>query len=282
MSIKNDLQPQPIDIISIQSQVMYGMVGNNAVMPVLQAHGFNVCPVPTVFLSNSPLYATLYGGVIPDDWFKGYLQALEERNLLQHCRTIVLGYLGSPSQALMLAEWLEKIHQKYPHIFIQIDPVLGDTDCGLYVDPALATYYRDNLRHLAQGMTPNHFELEYLCGRSLESLEDTIDAARSLLSERTQWIITTSAAPSTWENGQMQLLIVQKDSHEVQTHPFYHTRAQGAGDTFAATLTAQLLKGKTLSEAARLASEQVIKAVLCTNSNDYSELQLIPSLHSKG
>lgn len=274
-----DANPQQIDIISIQSQVVYGMVGNNAALPVLQAHGYNVCTVPTVYFSNTPLYPSLYGGIIPDDWFAGFLQALEQRGALKSCRHILLGYLGSPSQAAILADWLAKVQCDYPHIAVQIDPVLGDSDCGLYVDAALAQVYRDSLRHLAQGMTPNHFELEYLCGKKLSSLEDTLAAAQSLLSERTQWLITTSAAPATWQNGEMQLLIVQKDQHEVQSHPYYQTLAQGTGDTFAASLAAHLLKGASLSQAAKLAAAQVVATVLRTNAAHSNELQLIAQLH---
>lgn len=275
---KSDSNPLNIDVISIQSQVVYGMVGNNAVVPVLQAHGLNVCIVPTVYLSNSPLYNSLHGGVIPEDWFTGYLQAIEDRGVLNKCRSILLGYLGSSAQADILSTWLAKVQQQHQHITIQIDPVLGDIDCGFYVDQSLNQAYREKLRYLAHGMTPNHFELECLCGEKLQSLEQTIAGARSLLSEQTQWIITTSAAPETWQEGQMQILIVQKDGYEVQSHAYYKTSAQGTGDTFASTLAAQMLKGKSLSEATRLASEQVVRTILRTNAEDSNELQLIATL----
>ena len=54
-----------VDIISIQSQVVYGCVGNNAAMPVFRKAGWRALAVPTVILSNTPHYPTLHGGAVP-------------------------------------------------------------------------------------------------------------------------------------------------------------------------------------------------------------------------
>lgn len=268
----------PIDVISIQSEVTYGHVGNNAVIPVLQHFGLTTATVPTVYYSNTPLYPSLYGGIIPDDWFTGFLQALTDRDLLRTAKAILLGYLGSPTQAEILADWLTKVRQDYPHLLIQIDPVLGDTGCGLYVDERLAVNYRERLHKLATGMTPNHFELEYLCGRSLSTLEETVEAAKGLLSDTTQWIITTSAAPSTWANGEMQIAVITHDGVDIQTHKHYNSQAQGTGDTFAAHITAYLLNGETVQKAARLASEATVEVVRRTLEAGTRELKLIEML----
>lgn len=270
--------PLPIDVISIQSEVVYGHVGNNAVIPVLQHYGFTTATVPTVYYSNTPLYPSLYGGIIPDEWFSGFLQALTDRDLLKTAKHIMLGYLGSPSQAEMLADWLTDVRKNYPHITIQIDPVLGDTGVGLYVDERLAENYRNRLHKLATGMTPNHFELEYLVGRKLTTLEETVEAAKSLLSAQTQWIITTSAAPETWQEGTMQIAIITKDNVDIHTHKHHPSAAQGTGDTFAATLAAYLLKGESLKVATQKAADAVVEVLKNTLAADTREIQLIKTL----
>lgn len=281
ISEQHKQRPLPVDVISIQSQVVYGCVGNSAAVPVLQQYGLTVATVPTVVFSNTPLYPTIHGGIIPDDWFSGYLTALSERQVLENARTILLGYLGSSAQAEILADWLESVRQNHPQISVQIDPVLGDIGSGLYVDPALAENYRQQLRHLATGLTPNHFELEYLTGRKIHTLDQSIAAAKSLLSDTTEWIIATSAAPDDCPVGQMQLVVVSHKGHDLQRHPYYHTDAQGTGDVFAAAFAANRLHGYSLTDAAERAANRVIAAVKATTAAQVNELCLIaPDTHA--
>src|SRR3546814_16729745 len=102
MSTAPSPHPLPIDVISIQSQVVYGHVGNNAAVPTLQAMGWRVAAVPTVLLSNTPHYASLHGGTIPADWFAGYLHDLAARGVVAPARDPLVGSLADPDPAPFL------------------------------------------------------------------------------------------------------------------------------------------------------------------------------------
>ncbi|AXA71257.1 pyridoxine/pyridoxal/pyridoxamine kinase [Achromobacter insolitus] len=263
-----------VDIVSVQSQVVYGCVGNNAAMPVFRKAGLRAIAVPTVILSNTPHYPTLHGGAVPLDWFEGLLQGLDERGVTRRARAVVCGYLGQPGQAGLLARWLPALRASRPDLKVHIDPVMGDRNDGLYVNEGLVQQYRDLLVPLADGMTPNHFELELLVGRALSSIEEVVAAARELIARGPDWIVVTSAAPMAAAAGTLQLAVVTRDEATVVTHPeiAIPPSVHGTGDVFMAGVTARLLTGQYLVEAVRSAAAQVTAALERTRELGWEEL----------
>ena len=221
------LRPLVIDVVSVQSQVVYGRVGNNVAVPALQAQGLAVAAVPTVVLSNTPHYPSIHGGALPVDWFQGYLSDLSARGALGQLRAVLTGYLGGPEQAQALGRWIGALVAERPALRVVVAPVLGDEDHGEYVAPGMADAYRRHLLPLADGLTPNGFELARLTDLPVGTFDDVVAAARTLLTDRTQWIAVTSAAPATLAPGEMQVALVTR----TQAHPpsAHRRRAQGDG-----------------------------------------------------
>ncbi|XBS71444.1 pyridoxine/pyridoxal/pyridoxamine kinase [Acerihabitans sp. KWT182] len=270
------LKTLPVDVISIQSQVVYGCVGNSVAIPTLRGMGLLPVPVPTVMFSNTPHYPTLYGGALPDDWFGGYLQGLHDRGVTAQARAVLLGYMGGPSQAAILARWLESLIAERPELKVIIDPVIGDYDTGIYVDPRMTEAYINALLPLAQGMTPNCFELELLTGHRVTHIDSAIAAARTLLTGRTQWVVVTSAAPE--ESGSrrdiMRLIMVTRRDQQVFSHPRIDIFPKGTGDLFSAALTGYLLRDDALPDAIEHAYRDVVKTLERTREQGYGELLL--------
>ena len=268
------LESLPIDVISVQSQVVYGRVGNNVAAPTLQRRGWRVAQVPTVLLSNTPHYPTLHGGALPVEWFSGLLRGLVERGALQQARAVLCGYIGQPGTARALAQWLSEQRAGDPGLLVCIDPVLGDLDNGLYVDAGLPLVYREQLLPLARGLTPNHFELETLVGARLHGIDEVVDAARGLLELGPEWIGVTSAAPDATPAGQLQVALVTRRDAQVLRHARLDVAVKGTGDLFSAELLAGLLAGRALYPAARQACAQVQRALRRTEAFGWEELAL--------
>src|SRR6202162_3807280 len=151
-------------VISIQSQVAFGHVGNSAAVLPLQMHGIDVTAVPTTLLSNRPGYPTLRGRVLDAKLVADLLQGIEERGAVDRCRMILSGYLGSPEIAAVVADFVARARARNPGLLYCCDPVLGDRDRGLFVQAPIPPLVRDRLCPLADILTPNHFEFEYLVG----------------------------------------------------------------------------------------------------------------------
>ena len=268
--------PLVLDVLSIQSQVVYGCVGNNVAVPELGAAQLRVASVPTVVFSNTPHYASCHGGAIPTDWFAGYLDDLEQRGALAQLRAVLVGYLGSPSQAEVLGAWLRKRLAVSPDLTVVVDPVLGDHDHGIYVDAGLIDAYRAQLLPLATGATPNSFELEVLTGCSAPTMDEVVESARTLLKGRMQWCVVTSAAPQALQ-GQMQLAVVTASAAHAIRHPAIAINAKGTGDLFSAALTANLLRGMHLQPAAETACRRVYAVLQHTQQSNSAELLLGPT-----
>lgn len=267
--------PAHYDVISIQSQVVYGCVGNSIAVPALSQHGLRVALVPTVILSNTPHYPSCYGGKIPVEWFEGFLQGLLERGALTHARAIVIGYIGTTTLVPPLVAWLKQVRTSWPDIHIILDPVMGDTDCGYYVNAEINACYRDEVLPLATGLTPNAFELSCLSAMTLDSAESAIAAARSLLIGTMEWVVVTSA-PGNHDKQRIQALCVTRDAVVPIQHNRLPIAPKGTGDLFCAELTAALLAGQSPAQAAQHACYQVERSVLKTQLAESEELCLAP------
>ena len=166
-------------ILSISSHVAYGLVGNSAAVPAMQAKGHEVLAIPTIVLSNHPGHGPPAGFRTLGSDLAAILGKLDALGALRGVGAVMTGYFASAEQVRAVAEVLSRMKTAMPQLYILVDPVIGDGD-QLYVPLPVAEAVRDELLPLATCITPNSFELQWLSGSPVGRIAEALVAAQHL------------------------------------------------------------------------------------------------------
>ena len=236
-------------ILSIQSAVAYGSVGNAAAVFPLQRLGFEVWRVDTVLFSNHTGYGAWRGTVLDPKLVDEILRGIEERGVLARCEAVLSGYLGSVELGSVVLEAVRRVKRANPTALYGCDPVLGDADRGFFVRPELADFFRAEAVTLADILTPNRFELETLTGQRVDTLAAARAACDALLARGPRVILVTSLDAAEVSPESTALLAVTREGGWLVRTPRLPIVANGAGDLAAALFLAHFLKTGTAEAA---------------------------------
>jgi pyridoxine kinase len=273
-------------VISIQSQVAYGHVGNSAAVFPLQMHGIDVVAVPTTLLSNRPGYPTIHGQVLDAKLVADLLIGIEERGAVDGTKMILSGYLGSPDTAGVVADFVERARARNPALLYACDPVLGDRDRGLFVQAGIPQLMRERLCRLADIITPNHLEFDSLCGREARMIEQAIIEAKALMEHRLSTIIITSAELADTPQGMIETLAIERsrDTSKKDKLKAWRVRTpklaispNGTGDLFAALYVAACVRGADTPQALTHAASAIFAVLERTAASASTEMRIIES-----
>jgi pyridoxine kinase len=231
-------------ILSIQSSVAAGHVGNSAAVFPLQRLGFEVWRVDTVAFSNHPAYGRHTGRIAAAGEVAALLRGLEDIGLWGRCDGIQSGYLGSAETGGVTLDAVHRIRTVRREALYLCDPVIGD-DGKIYVDPGIVEFYRQSGIPAADIVTPNAFEAAHLTGIATATVEGALSAARALSAAGPRIAVVTGIQA----NGRSQTVAVSAAAAWCVDTPRIHTPSYGAGDVFAALLFGHLLKGSALPDA---------------------------------
>ena len=151
-------------ILSIQSSVAYGHVGNSAAVFPLQRLGHEVWPVLTVHFSNHTGYGAWRGPLLDPADVREVIAGIDDRGVLGECDAVLSGYQGDPAVGAVILDAVARVKAANPDAVYCCDPVMGDVGRGMFVRPGIPEFMRDTVVPQADILTPNHFELDFLAG----------------------------------------------------------------------------------------------------------------------
>lgn len=264
-----------MNILSIQSHVAYGHVGNSAAVFPLQRLGHEVWPIHTVAYSNHLGYPTWRGRVHAPEEAAEILDGLGQLGLFARCDAVLSGYLGERGNGAVVLDAVGRVRAANPRAIYACDPVMGDRGVGLFVKPDVPAIFSEQLLPAADMCFPNAFELEFLTGGSTDRLEDALAAADALrLRMRAGAVVVlTSLLRADRPEGRIEVLVAGADAAWLIDAPYHSGPPHGAGDCFAALFVGHYLKSRSVEDALAR-SVSAIHAVLAASIGE-AELRII-------
>ncbi len=264
-----------MSILSIQSSVAYGHVGNSAAVFPLQRLGIEVWPISTVHFSNHTGYGAWRGPLLAADDLREVLTGVEERGALRGVEAVLSGYQGAEDVGGVVLDAVDRVKAANPAAVYCCDPVMGDVGRGFFVRPGIPEYMRDHVIPRADIATPNHFELDFLTGRRTTGLAAIVDAAGALRSKGPQTVLVTSLVHDAMVPGTLDMLAVTGEGAWLVSTPLLPLSVNGAGDLTAALFLAHLLRGGSAAEALARTASSVFGVLEETARTGEREIQLV-------
>ncbi len=255
-----------MNILSLQSEVVYGHVGQGAARFALQRLGHEVWAVPTVILSSHAGYARVEGETVSPGLMRRLADGLEANGWLARCDAVLSGYLGAAEQAEVVADAVRRVKRSNPRVLYCLDPVFGD-EGRAYAKPGVAEAMARQLLPLADIVTPNAFELSSLAGGAVRDPGEALAAARKL----GRPLVAATSIPAG--AGRIGVLALGRGETWLASTPRLEHVPHGAGDLFAALFLHGPLAGLELFCALERATGAVFHVL--KESVGSGEMQLI-------
>jgi len=262
-------------ILSIQSAVAYGHVGNSAAVFPLQRIGVEVLPVYTVNFSNHTGYGAWRGPLIAPDDVREVITGIEERGAFPKVDAVLSGYQGSDGIGDVIIDAVARVKAANPRAIYACDPVMGNAKSGCFVAPAIPVLLRERVVPVADLITPNQFELGFLTGTEPDTIESTLAAADLARAMGPRTVLVTSVERPDRAPDTIEMMVVDDAGAWIVQTPLLPLKANGSGDVTAALFTAHYLATGSAGEALARTASSVWDLLRTTHESGERELQLV-------
>jgi pyridoxine kinase len=265
----------PISILSIQSHVVYGHVGNSAAVFPLQRIGCEVWPLNTVQFSNHTGYPDFRGQAFDAAMIDDCVAGIAARGALARCDAILSGYMASPEVGAAILRGVAAAREQNAGAVYCCDPVLGDVGRGVYVRAGVAEFMRERALPAATILTPNHFELDLISGLPSTNIAGAREALEILHQRGPGAILVTSLVLDDTPADAIDLAVSENGALWRLRTPKAPIKVNGAGDVIAALFLAHWLRTHSAPQAIALAASSVYGLIEATAKAGTRELEIV-------
>lgn len=262
-------------ILSIQSAVAYGHVGNSAAVFPLQRIGVEVLPVYTVNFSNHTGYGAWRGPLIAPDDVREVITGIEERGVFGQIDALLSGYQGGEGIGDVIIDAVARVKAANPNAVYACDPVMGNAKSGCFVAPAIPVLLRERVVPVADIITPNQFELGFLTDTEPDTLESTLASVDLAHAMGPRTVLVTSVERPDREEGTIEMLAADDQGAWVVQTPHLPMKANGSGDVTAALFSAHYVETGSAKIALERTASSVYDLLKATLDSGERELQLV-------
>ncbi|WP_236833180.1 pyridoxal kinase PdxY [Blastococcus sp. KM273128] len=262
-------------VLSIQSHVTYGHVGNSSAVFPLQRLGVEVWPVHTVQFSNHTGYGEWTGRVYDGQSIEELVEGVADRGVLAGCDAVLSGYLGSADIGHAVVGTVARVRAANPAAVYCCDPVIGDVGRGVFVRPGIEEFMREVAVPAADLVTPNHYELDLLSGSTTRSPASVKDAVAAVQALGPRVVLTTSLVAEDTPEDAVDLLASEGGRHWRVRTPRLGVSVNGAGDAIAALFLAHWLETRSAADALGRAAASVFGLLQRTEDAGSREILLV-------
>jgi len=227
-----------LNVLSIQSWVAYGHVGNASAVFPLQRLGAEVWAINTVQFSNHTGYGAWTGEVCSGQSVRDLVDGIAARDALRRCDAVLSGYVGGADIGDAILHAVATVQRANPAALYCCDPVIGDADTGVYVRPGIEDFLRAQALPACDIATPNRFEIERLTGLDCSTLHGAKQAVlrlRSMLhADGPGCVLLTSLETEETPAGSIDMMTFESGAFHLLRTPRLGVTVNGAGDAIAA------------------------------------------------
>lgn len=257
-------------ILTIQSQVAYGYVGNNIAKLAIELHGIDAIVIPTIILSSHTDYDEVYGDKVPAELFNDLIRGITAIKISDDISHIITGYYGSKDLILLSKDCICKLKTNQQCIYV-CDPVMGDNG-KLYVPEEVAQSIIEELIPLSDIIVPNYFELEYILQDKFNSPAKLLELIQQNQVLKDKVVILTNAIFSGTPNNMTETIIICNGKMKRILSEYVHARFVGTGDLFTSLFTSMIATGKSIEEAVTNSALYISKVLEYLKSQNCTEI----------